>query len=261
MDQNERCTIEKCDIFDFMAQYVGMSVLHPDGFRATKRLAEACHIDEGSKVIDIACGKGTTATYLAQDYGCKVLGIDISEDLIGEAEHLAKRKRLQDRVRFRVGDALKLPFSEDEFDAAVSQAMLVLIDDKKKAIQEALRVTKPRGYCGWVELSWKEEPPKEFLDQVSTVICAYCMVNVHTFEGWENLFEDAGLKELETLRFPLESSGMKGMLSDEGFWNSCKIMSKYVLNPRVRRRMNTLNRFIQSHPEYFAYGIYIGKSR
>lgn len=102
-------------------------------------------------------------------------------------------------MSFRVGDALKLPFSENEFDVAVSQAMLVLIDDKKKAIQQALRVTKPGGYCGWVELSWKEEPPKEFLDQVSTVICAYCMVNVHTFEGWENLFEDAGLKELETL--------------------------------------------------------------
>ncbi|GAI33601.1 unnamed protein product, partial [marine sediment metagenome] len=212
MDQNERCTIEKCDIFDFMAQYVGMSVLHPGGFRATRTLAEACHIDEQSKVIDIACGKGTTALYLAQNYSCQVLGIDISEDLIGEAKYLARTRRLHDRVTFCVSDALELPFSENQFDVAVSQAMLVLIDDKKKAIQEALRVTKPGGYCGWVELSWKKQPTKEFLDQVSTVICAYCMLNVHIFEGWKNLFKDAGLKELETLGFSMEFSGMRGML-------------------------------------------------
>lgn len=158
-----------------------------------------------------------------------------------------------------MGDALDLPFHDDEFDVAVSQAILVLVDDKKKAVQEALRVTKPGGYCGWVELSWKKEPAEKFLEQVSTVICAYCILNVHTFEAWENLFGDAGLKKIQTLRFPLEFSGTRGMLADEGFWNSCKLMSKYLFNPRIRKRMSTLNQFFRSHPEYFAYGIYVGR--
>ena len=40
------CNLEKCDIFDFMASHVGLTVLHPGGFAATRKLAEACRIDK-----------------------------------------------------------------------------------------------------------------------------------------------------------------------------------------------------------------------
>ena len=146
-----------------MAQHVGLSVLHPGGFEATSELANRCGFNEDQKIIDIACGKGTTGIYLAKRFGCKVIGIDFSERLIEEAKHLAKKNRVENLVSFQVADALDLPFSEGKFDGAVSQAMLVLVDDKMKAIKEARRVIKQGGRAGWVELSWKKKPAKELI--------------------------------------------------------------------------------------------------
>jgi len=253
------CTIEGCDIFDFMAKHVGLTVIHPGGFEATRRLAESCHLGQGQRVIDIACGKGTSAVYLARTYGCEVVGIDFSEGLVDEANALKDRKRLDGRVSFRVGDALDLPFEDGEFDVAVSQAMLVLVADKRRAIEEALRVTKPGGRVAWLELSWHQEPPPEFLDAVSNVLCAYCMLNVHTFLGWEALFREAGVRQLQTMAFPLSGGGMTSMLADEGLVNTSKVMLKNLTDGRIRKRMNTMNRFFAEHTEYFGYGIYTGQ--
>ena len=61
----ERCSISRCDLFDFMAKYVGLTVIHPGGLKATQKLIDSLMIDENQKVIDIACGKGSTAFYLA----------------------------------------------------------------------------------------------------------------------------------------------------------------------------------------------------
>lgn len=253
------CSLEACDIFDFMAHHVGMTVIHPGGFDATRKLAESCHLDNNTRVVDIASGKGTSAVYLAERYGCEVVGIDISDDLVAQATILAKKKGLEGKVSFRVGDALKLPFLDNEFDVAVSQAMLVLVADKRKAILEALRVTKPGGYLGWLELSWKKQPTADFLDAVSNVLCAYCMQNVSTFQGWEDLFKEAGINQLTSQSFDLGNTGMRGMLGDEGFINTSKVMFKYLTNSRIRKRMSTMSRFFKEHTDYFGYGIYTGR--
>lgn len=256
---NDSCIIEKCDIFDFMAKHVGMTVIHPGGFMATERLSHACQIDKNSKVVDIACGKGTSSIYLAQKFGCNVVGIDISDELITQAQILAKQKRLENKVSFHVADALDIPFSDEEFDVAIAQAMLVLVGNQRKAIQEALRVTKPGGYLGWLELSWREEPNDKFIDQVSTVICAYCMRNAHTYDGWQNLFSECGVQELVTFAEPMVFHGIAGMLKDEGIGNTLKIMLRYLKNARIRNRMRTMNQFFKTHTGHFGYGIYIGR--
>jgi ubiquinone/menaquinone biosynthesis C-methylase UbiE len=257
--EDTKCSVAQCDIFDFMANHVGLTVIHPGGFEATHRLLRSCHIDKSSRLLDIGCGKGTTSVLLAQKYGCNVVGLDLSEDLLRQATTLAKRKGLEHKVSFRVGDALNMPFADGEFDRAVGQAVLILLGDKKKAIQEALRVTKPGGYIGWLELSWKKQPTREFLDGVSNVICAYCMLGVETFENWKKLFNESGVKELQTFDYSQEFHGMRGMLADEGLANACKIMFKYLTNSSVRKRMKTIDKFFKEHDDYFGYGIYVGK--
>jgi ubiquinone/menaquinone biosynthesis C-methylase UbiE len=254
-----KCTIEGCDIFDFMAQHVGMTVIHPGGLDATRRLAESCHLDDRTTLVDIACGKGTSAVYFAERYGCRVVGIDISEELVAQAKALASKKGLERKVAFQVGDALQLPYAENEFDAAISQAMLVLVADKGKAIREAVRVTKSGGYLGWLELSWKKKPTEDFMRAVSDVLCAYCMKNVETFQGWEDTIRQAGVTELEVQAFDSPNSGLFGMLSSEGPVNMSKVMWKYMTKARIRKRMSTMNRFFREHAEYFGYGIYVAR--
>jgi tocopherol O-methyltransferase len=178
--------------------------------------------------------------------------------LISESIALSRRKGLEDLVSFQVADALDLPFSDGEFDVSIGQAVLVLVKDKHKAVEEALRVTKPGGHVGWLELSWKEQPTKKFMDEVSTVLCAYCMQNVLTFDDWQELFRNSGVKHFDSIASNLEFGGMWGMMRDEGFLKVSKIMFRYLTKSRIRKRMNTMNRFFKDNVQYFGYGIYFG---
>jgi ubiquinone/menaquinone biosynthesis C-methylase UbiE len=239
-----------------MAKYVGMTVVHPGGYDATDELLDTLKIDQSSHVIDIACGKGTSAIYIAKRYGCKVTAIDISPELIEEAKHLTGKGVIAKRLSFSVCDAMKLPFEDNLFDAAISQAMLVLVDDKIQAIKEAKRVVKTGGHAGWLELSWKEEPTEEFLDYVSTVLCSYCMRKAETYEGWQEVFRKAGVPEVEIKRDTFRNSGVLHMLKDEGLTNTMKILSRYIGNSEVRKRMKLINEAFAKYPQYFGYGIY-----
>ena len=254
---SDECTsVSRCDIFDFMAKYVGMTVVHPGGFTATNELLNRLNIDQNSHVIDIACGKGTSALHIAKRYGCKVTAIDISPELIEVARHLAGKRHIAKRVNFLVGDAMKLPFEDNSFDAAISQAMLVLVDDKIQTIKEAKRVVKKGGKAGWLELSWKTEPTEEFLDYVSNVLCSYCMRKAETYEGWKDVFRKAGVQEVEVRKDTFRNSGILHMLKDEGLGNTMKILSRYIGNSDVRKRMKLINAAFARYPQYFGYGIY-----
>lgn len=249
-------SVERCDIFDFMAKYVGLSVLHPGGFSATNRLIDKCKMDKTFRVLDIACGKGTTSILIAKRFGCEVVGVDICPDLIDEARILARRNQVDHLIDFQAADATRLPFSDNEFDVSIAQAMLVLIDDKESVIKEALRIIKPTGLAGWIELTWQKDPTDEFMRQVSDVICAYCMLNVKTAGAWDKLFMDSGAQQLNTEIFPMYFNGFHGMIKDEGFVNSIRVIKKYMTDGKVRKRMLTMNKFFKQHEDIFGYGIY-----
>lgn len=260
MDQNDcTCTVEKCDIFDFMSKYVGLSVLHPGGFTATNKLLNSFNLDKNKKVLDIACGKGTTSILIAKKFGCKVIGIDICPDLIEQAKKISKRNKVGNLIDFQVADATQLPFNDNEFDISIAQAMLVLIDDKESVIKEALRVIKSSGLAGWIELTWQQTPTELFMKQVSDVICAYCMLNVKILDGWKNLFIQSGASNLRTDIYPMNFSGFPGMIKDEGFTNFIHVMKKYLTDSKVRTRMITMNRFFKKNEDIFGYGIYTMK--
>ena len=256
--KNQCNSVVKCDIFEFMAKHVGMTVIHPGGFEATNKLIQSLKISSDSKVIDIACGKGTSAMLIAEKFGCHVVAIDIDEKLIEEAKQLTKKKGLENKITYHVGDALKLPFNDNEFDVAISQAMLVLVGDKIKAIQEANRVIKKGGTAGWLELSWKKEITKDFIEKVSTVICAYCMTNVTTFDGWKKTFIDAGINNLNIipLDFNPNSGGFIGMMKDEGFFRTLSIMFNIMKNKEIKNRVKIMNNFFKENNDVFGCGIY-----
>ncbi len=244
-----KCSVEQCDIFDFMAYHVGMTVLHPGGLWATEKLAERCGITKESKVLDIGCGRGTSAIYLAERYHCQITGVDIDDELIGQANRLARKRAISRQVEFRVGDALNLPFSADEFDVTLSQALLVLIADKEQAIREAIRVTKPGDFLGWLELSFYKRPPDSLFDAAASSACVACIRNTLTFDEWKGLFQECGIRDVEVV---IGEMGMRQrrMFRDEGLWNAAKIMGKWLFNTRIRRRMNAVFEFFREHSEY-----------
>ncbi len=252
-----QCDQGSCNMFQFMSAHVGLKVLHPGGKKSTYELINRLQLKKHDRVLEIACGKGRTAVHMAKKYGCQVIGVDILENSIDEAVYYAKKHGVDRLVSFRVANAMELPFGNQEFDVTLAQAMLILVDDKVKVTSEATRVLKNGGRSGWLEISWKKQPTQDFIQAANKDICAACISNAETFEGWEELFRLSGYKSVNTLRYNMDYRGMAGMMKDEGLYNGLKIMSRFFFKSHIRKRMNRLNNFFRSYPDYTGYGIYL----
>ena len=143
--------------FDFAAE-VGLTK-HLGNVDATDKLAELCHMNQGKYILDVGCGSGATAAYLAQECGCRVMGVDILPRMVDRAQELTKRKGVADLTEFKVADAQELPFPDGQFDAVITESVTAFPEDKQKAVNEYVRVLKPGGYVGLNESTWLKTPP------------------------------------------------------------------------------------------------------
>ena len=101
-----------------------------------RRAVEAAGVGVGQRVLDVACGTGVVARAAADRVGPSgtVVGLDANEAM------LAVARRLRPDLRWVPGDAAELPFDDDSFDAAISQAALMFFSDRVSALREMGRV-------------------------------------------------------------------------------------------------------------------------
>ena len=85
--------VKMADVDEFMYS-CGPDILHPGGLEKTDEVARACGVEVGKRILDIGSGKGVTACYLAENYGCEVVGVDALERMVEYARELARRKGL-----------------------------------------------------------------------------------------------------------------------------------------------------------------------
>ena len=99
-----------------------------------------------SSVLEIGCGSGGYALYLADQIGCQILGLDINEPGIRSARELASTSGLASRARFESCDvSKKLPFGDQTFDAVFSNDVLCHVPGRLALLAEIFRVLKPAG--------------------------------------------------------------------------------------------------------------------
>lgn len=252
--------------FDFAAE-VGLTK-HIGGLEATEAIMALCHIAEGKYVLDVGCGTGVTPCFVARRYGCRVVGVDILERMVERGKERAKRERLSDRVEFRVADAQDLPFEDDLFDVVITESVTAFPDDKQKAVNEYVRVTKAGGYIGLNESTWlKCPPPPELVAWVSQDIGTDAKPLASN--EWVGLLEAAGLREIivkthkvniqDESKGILRRYGCGGMLSV--FW---RMLFLYVRSPAYRKFVKEVQEggiTPKNLDEYFGYGLFVGQKQ
>src|SRR6476469_9394377 len=83
-----------------------------------RRFLSWLDLGPGSDVLDVACGTGGPALFIAQTTGCRVTGIDINEDGIRTANRMALARGMSEQAHFLQGNAGQpLPFDDASFDA------------------------------------------------------------------------------------------------------------------------------------------------
>jgi len=127
------------------AQLAPLDQFHIRGMLATAELAGAAGIEQSTCVLDLGCGIGGPARYLADTFGCRVTGVDLSPAFIDAAAYLTERCGLSDRVEFEAGDALHLPFEDGAFDTVFLQHVAMNVEQRSVLYAEVHRILAPGG--------------------------------------------------------------------------------------------------------------------
>ncbi len=127
------------------ADLAAVDAFHIRGHEATAELAGRGRLASGLRVLDVGCGIGGPARYLAGEQGCRVVGVDLTAEYIEAATALAERVGLAHAVEFRQADALDLPFPDAAFDVVWTEHVQMNIADKQRFYAELARVLVQKG--------------------------------------------------------------------------------------------------------------------
>jgi SAM-dependent methyltransferase len=191
--------IEGLGYYDFMG-YMGVPFFNIGGAASMDKLAELCHIKENTRVLEVGCGTGGNACYLANKYGCTVMGVDIAEHMVEYAQRRAAELGLTDRVSFSVGDAYSPDFPDDSFDVVLTVFVSQFLDPAR-AFPEFLRVLKRGGYLGINEMYRADHVPPEAIDRVDYGETVFRELTDLPFtlrspSSWCSAFESAGFSDV-----------------------------------------------------------------
>lgn len=186
-------------IADVMAAYGGAvgvlwemvmgEEIHVGGGRETEELAAKTGVTAGDNVLDICSALGGPARHLATTIGCQVTGLDATPEMVAEASRRTGRAGLDGRVRFRLGNALDLPFKPGSYDVVWGQDAWCYVTDKTRLIKEAARVTRPGGKIGFTDWIQTSEMPDDEWGRLTSFML---FPSLETLEGYEALLDENG---------------------------------------------------------------------
>ncbi|MFN8471207.1 MAG: methyltransferase domain-containing protein [Anaerolineae bacterium] len=250
--------------FDFAAE-VGITK-HLGGCDATDELMQMCHIGNDTRVLDVGCGVGVTLCSLARRYHSRAIGVDLQGGMIRRSEEKAKREGVIDSVGFALANAQALPFEDNFFDAVISESVTAFLEDKHKAVNEYVRVTKPGGYVGLSEATWlKIPPPPELTAWASQDLGA--SIEPLTASQWAWLLESAGMGDVaaETRTINVQTE-RKRLLRQYGWGEMLKVLYRELLLYASSSAYRGFVKAIRENKitpvgleEHFGYGLYVGR--
>lgn len=176
---------------------------HTLGRIATSQLADLAEVTNNDHVLDAGSGIGGTARFLAEQFGCTVTAIDLTDEYCDTARWLNRLVGLDDRITVRQGDVTELPFANTSFQVVISQHVQMNVADKTRLYEQARRVLVPGGRLAiWditygapgdldYPLPWADQPELSHLlsaEQLRAVIDAAGF----TVVTWKDLTEQAG---------------------------------------------------------------------
>lgn len=175
---------------DWVKILVGES-LHPGGLELTRHLGHLLGLGHGRTLLDVACGPGTSAIWLARELGCEVTGVDYGVGNIASAAQAAANAGLSARVRFLPADSENLPFADCSFDAVICECSFCTFPDKPLAAREIFRVLRPGGRFGMTDVVRSGPLPTE-LD--SLLAWSACITDARPVEEYCSILETCGFE-------------------------------------------------------------------
>jgi ubiquinone/menaquinone biosynthesis C-methylase UbiE len=204
--------------------YLEVPFFNIGGIGSIDRLAKLLDLKDGDRVLEVGCGTGANACYLANKYGCVITGIDISEQMVKEAQIRAEELGV-DRVSFQLGDAYDLDFPDESFDVVLTIFVSQFLDTSK-AYPEFSRVLVHGGRLGINEMYKESEIPEKIRARVDEGEQVFKEMTELPFSKrsdteWMQSFTEAGITDIKIHKFTnVARSGSALKMVDEidGWW-------------------------------------------
>jgi len=172
-----------------------------DRHRATDRLVrelvEYAGVPTGTTVLDVGCGIGGPALYLAGTLGCTVVGVTLSAQQAARAQDKARAAGLADRASFQQKDALSTGFPDESFDVVWALESLMHLPDRAAFFAEALRLLRPGGVLSAATWAVRDGAlDEQEQDLVRQILRHQVMPDFSSLEEHERLARAAGFAEV-----------------------------------------------------------------
>jgi tocopherol O-methyltransferase len=225
-----------------------------------EQLAQRAGIPRGANVLDIGCGVGGSALWLADQFGCQVTGMTISPVQAGMAARKAKARGFSETVRFEVNDANQWKPEPESFDVVWIMESSEHFPDKKHFFERCAIALKPGGtlaVCAWLRRDGAMLPGEQKL--VATIAEAMMSASLDSLSNYQDWMRDAGLTvtAAEDITRHVEFT-----------WVQCsRIGENPVLKFLVRFTSGQTRRFVKAFPLMqeayssgaMAFGLFVAK--
>lgn len=171
--------------------------IHVGGPGQTDILAKKAGLEKDGEIylLDICSALGGPARQLAQKYGVRVVGLDITPEMVAEAKKRTEGKPFAEKIEYRIGSGLDIPAHKDTFDVVWGQDAWCYIRDKPRLIQESARVLKPGGILAFTDWIWGTETASR--EESDFLMEFMVFPDLQTMTGYKALIETNGMELLK----------------------------------------------------------------
>lgn len=162
---------------------------HPGGLTLTRRIGELLDLRPSDRVLDVASGPGSSAIFLAQEFGCTVTGVDYGPEAVAQANEAARTAGVAGRVHFEQGDAEQLSFPDGSFDAVICECAFCTFPNKAGAAAEFYRVLGGNGRIALADLTRSGRLPPELESLIAWIAC---IADAQPLARYEAFLQTAG---------------------------------------------------------------------
>lgn len=161
-------------------------------------MAARATIRRSDFVLDAGCGVGGSATFLADKFGCKVVGITLIAEQVTKARDFARRRGVEELASFQQQDYLRTNFADSTFDVVWAIESICYAEPKRAFIEEAFRLLKPGGRLIIAEnLATKSTLTASEKSDLMDNAYHLCMVNsIDTSEQYTQHLRQAGFNKI-----------------------------------------------------------------
>ncbi|MBD3339571.1 MAG: methyltransferase domain-containing protein [Candidatus Lokiarchaeota archaeon] len=176
--------------------------IHVGGSEQTDFLAKKIGLDKlnGETILlDICSALGGPARQLVDEYGVKIIGLDITLEMIEEAQKRTKGIQYEGKIEYRLGSALDIPAHDESIDIVWGQDAWCYITDKERLIEETWRVLKPDGTIAFTDWIWGTS---KITEEESDLLMEFMVFpSLQTLEGYKKLIKKVGYNLIESQDF------------------------------------------------------------